>query len=579
MNRFALITLLSIVWMGCSHEDATVIAMQERMKAMYGENKVLAAVEAGQPSVTVENGTFVGRCEDGIKSFKGIPYAKPPVGNLRWRDPQPVDSSKEIREAVYYGKSAIQSLADNIPASHYKRGEDCLTANVWTADDTTKQRPVMVWIHGGSYGWGGTSDPIYDGHRFVKDHPEVVLVTINYRLGLMGFIDLTQMEGGESYTSSGCLGLLDQIEALKWVQRNIHHFGGDPSNVTVFGESAGGGSISFLTIMPQAQGLFKRAIIESGSVALSSTKEDYAMFIDKVREVTGVKTLDELKQWSEEDLIRANEEINDFNCFPLRDGKYIPTNPIGAYAQGNGKQVDMLMGTNADEVRFWIGGMGLSVFKLAMSVWFDNIMMSLPDEQSEAVNTFIDQRDDDRIWNIVEFMTELMFRGPLMAMADEHADAGGNTYLYYWSYPSALPERGACHCVEIAYVLNNLDETQYTGGNANESLAKETQQMWVNFAATGNPSTPAHQFPNYNTKTRQCMHLGDTIKVENDLLSKQRQVVSPLVRSYISPLYYDLNFNVPTIWRLASYVMIPLLLVIGFTIWLVRKKRQDKEIN
>ena len=346
MKRLIIFLFTCIALLGCkgSHEDDTALRIQ--MEVLYGENKELQAVPEGQPVAIVENGVFVGQSNDGVLSFKGIPYAKPPVGELRWHAPQRADSSDVIREAYYFGKSGIQTLSSSVRASYYKQGEDCLTLNVWTASDTTRHRPVMVWIHGGSYGWGGTSDPLFEGHNFVKAHPEVILVTINYRLGLLGFLDLTQMEGGEDYAESGNLGLLDQVAALEWIQRNIAAFGGDASQVTIFGESAGGGSVSLLTVMPRARGLFQRAIVESGSVALSCTREDHKLLIGRLQKATGAQCVNDLMKLSESELMTINEGLNQYNCFPLRDGTILPLDPYAAYASGAAKDVDMLMGTN-----------------------------------------------------------------------------------------------------------------------------------------------------------------------------------------------------------------------------------------
>lgn len=578
MKRLIICLFACVALIGCSDSPEDDTALRIQMDVLYGENKELLAVPEGQPVAIVENGVFVGQRNDGVLSFKGIPYAKAPVGELRWQAPQRDDSSSVIREAYYFGKSGIQTLSTSVRASYYKQGEDCLTLNVWTANDTTTHRPVMVWIHGGSYGWGGTSDPLFEGHNFVKAHPEVLLVTINYRLGLLGFLDLTQMEGGEDYVESGNLGLLDQVAALEWVQRNIAAFGGDASQVTIFGESAGGGSVSLLTVMPRAHGLFQRAIVESGSVALSSTREEHKLLIERVQKATGAKCVDDLMKLSESELMTINEELNEYNCFPLRDGNILPLDPYAAYASGAAKDIDMLMGTNADEARFWIKSMGgLDMYKLMLSVWFDNVLMNLNDEDRYRVEQFVDNRDDERVWNLSEFMTELMFRGPMLTMADAHSSSGGNTFVYYWSYPSARPLCGASHAVEVSYVLNNPQDTIYTGGNVCLPLAEEIQKMWVNFAMTGNPSTTLHDFPCYDTATRQCMRLDTTIRVERDLLSEQRQVVSPLVPLYISPLYCNLSLNVPTIWYCAAWVIIPLLLLIAVLILGINRWRKRKQ--
>jgi len=548
------------------------------MDELYGENNVLSSVPQGMPAVTVENGTFVGQCNDGVLSFKGIPYAKPPVGELRWQEAQHVEPSNTIREALYFGKSAIQTKLKSEKASYYKQGEDCLTLNIWTSNTSKRSlRPVMVWIHGGSYGWGGASNPLFDMHNFVKEHPEVVLVSINYRLGIMGFLDLTRIKGGESYTSSANLGILDQVTALEWIQRNISEFGGNPELVTIFGESAGAGSVSLLSVMPRAKGLFRRAIAQSGSVAFTSNRDECELLIQRLRLATGAETLSDLMKLSEDDLMRLNEKLNMYNCFPLRDGTIIPADPFAAYANGNANHVDFLMGTNKDEARFWIGELGgLPIFKKALAIWYENILKQINKTERKAVEDFIASRKDETIWNITEFFNELMFRIPMLTMADSHSDCGGKTFVYYWAYPSALPHRGACHAVEIAYVLNNTHEQIHTGNNINTELAGEVQQMWVNFAVTGNPSTPSHLFLPYNTSVRPCMQIDNVITSKNDILASQRQLFSPLIPLHISPLYCNMSLNVPTMWRLAAYTIVPFTVAASIITALLYKKKKEK---
>lgn len=584
MKKTMMCMLLCIGILGCGGSQEQE-PLRQQMMAQYGENRVLDAVPDGQPTAVTTGGVFVGRTTDDVTVFKGIPYAKPPVGERRWRVAEDVDSSSVIHEALYYGKSAIQTEAESERASYYPQSEDCLTLNVWSVGGDLKSptpemrisnphqlRPVMVWIHGGSYGWGGTSDPLYDGTNFVKAHPEVVLVTVNYRVGIMGFLDLTQMEGGEAYGESGNLGLLDQVAALRWVQRNIAAFGGDASRVTVFGESAGGGSVSLLPLVPQAKGLFRRVIAQSGSVALSSSREEHRLLIERVKKATGARNVGDLMAMSEEELKRVNEQLNEFNCFPLRDGRIVPLDPYKAYADGAAKDIEMMMGTNADEVRYWIGEMGgETAFRLALPVWYDNIVAGLNSQERELVEAFVDGRDDERIWNITELLNELMFRGPMLRMAEAQSEAGGQAYVYYWSRPSLLPNRGACHAVELAYVLCNPQEQIYTGGPIDTMLMREASQMWVNFALTGNPSTAAHPFPAYDTTARQSLRLDSVITTERDLLADERQLVAPLLGRYISPLYCNISLNVPTVWRYAAYVLVPLLLLTAVTIWLWRR--------
>ncbi len=201
--------------------------LEREMTALYGENKVIEGAFPDSLAVEAANGVFVGTSEDGLLAFKGIPYALQPTGDRRWQEPEPEPDSRLVREARYFGHSAIQSRSQGSAASLYPQGEDCLTLNVWTASRgmRTARRPVMVWIHGGSYVCDGTVNPRNWGDNFVKAHPGVVMVSINYRLGLLGFLDLSSLPDGKAYAHSGNLGILDQVEALRWIRRNIAAFG------------------------------------------------------------------------------------------------------------------------------------------------------------------------------------------------------------------------------------------------------------------------------------------------------------------------------------------------------------------
>lgn len=224
---------------------------------------------------TCENGVMLGQSVDGVASFKGIPFAEPPVGDFRWKAPQAPDPNDKELECYNFGYIALQFEWPTEPASYYPKSEDCLTLNIWKSEETANSKeptPVMVFFHGGAYGWSGTTDPTYNGQNFVKTHDDVILVTCNYRLDLMAWADFSKIEGGEEYTDIN-LGLRDHIAALQWIQKNIAAFGGDPNNVTIFGESAGAWSTTVLTISPKAHGLFKRAIAQSGEVAAKSREE------------------------------------------------------------------------------------------------------------------------------------------------------------------------------------------------------------------------------------------------------------------------------------------------------------------
>ena len=573
---------------GCGAGDHDVKKAQ--IQALYGENEMISGDYDDSLAAVCGNGVFVGLTDDGVISFKGIPYAEPPVGDLRWKDPVPAKDSKNVYQAYYYGHSPIQTEWPSEEGSYYPQSEDCLTLNVWSnANGPDEGKSVMVFFHGGSYGWGATADPIYDGHNLVEKYPDVILVTVEYRLGILGFIDFSSVPGGEAYSTSGNLGLLDQVCALKWVQNNISAFGGDPDNVTIFGESAGAGSVSLIPLIEEADGLYKKVIAESGSVALTYSKEECRNLTEMLLEKSGCATMDELKALSEEELISLNEELNDYNNFPERDGVVLPENLYGAYEDGEAAKADMLIGTNADEVRYWIEEMGyyvsgipgMTIYRHLFPLIYENNRKLMTDEEKQCADEFLSLQSGRKIWKLTELYNELLFRVPAMKQAQLHAEAGNRVYTYYWTMPGEDETVGACHAIELSYVFNNPQVTIYNGSVYDNELADTVQDMWVNFARTGDPSTETTLWKPYNSETRMTMVLGEDIRMESDLKADQRKLVEPLLGHYFNGCYSQLDLMVPQTWRIAGQILGTAVLfgaaVVCFIRILKRKGRRSKK--
>ena len=568
--------LLSLLLVACGskqeeqHQEPS--ALEQEMTALYGENKVIEGDYPDSLAVEVANGIFVGQRDSTLLVFKGIPYAVQPVGDRRWQVAKPEPDSRLVREAKYFGHSAIQFRSQGNAASLYPQGEDCLNLNVWTAASGMRnaRRPVMVWIHGGSYVCDGTCNPRNWCDRFVKAHPEVVFVSVGYRLGLLGFLDLSSLPDGKAFSRSGDLGILDQLEALRWVKRNIAAFGGDPDNVTILGHSAGAGSVALLASIDEAQGLFKRAIMQSGSVAFTSSTQDCQSLTKRVLDATGAKTVADLQALSPEEIVALNDEVGEFYRFPERDGSLIVEDPYSRF-DGFNAGIDMLIGTTADEAHYWVDAMGGEEhFETAVQLWYRYISMSLDSAQSDNVSRFLEIVPENKPWPVAELLNDLMFRGPAIEMAQRHAAAGGRTYMYYWTKPLSEPIYGACHGAEVSYVLNTGRQIK-SGDDHNPALASEVQQMWVNFATTGNPSTPAHYWAAYEPTQRATMMLGDTIRLVNDPLSEQRRLIAPLMPEYISPIFSDLLDKAPWYIGIAIGTLVTLLALL---IWLFAKLRR-----
>lgn len=544
----------------------------------YGINKPISHGYDRSAAADCSNGTFVGKQKDGVTIWRGIPYALQPLGELRWRAPQPPKDDRGVYEAYYNGKTPIQTELKSEQASYYPQGEDCLYLNVWSDTSVKKPKTVMVFFHGGSYGWGGTADPLYDGFQLVHTYRDVVFVTVGYRTGIMGFVDFSDVPGGEDYPDAPNLGILDQIESLRWVQKNISAFGGDADNVTIIGESAGGGSVSLLPVIPAARGLFRRVIAQSGSVALTFSKDECKGFTKHLMTAAGASSMKDLLSLSEEELRSVNEKINDYNNFPQRDGKLIPINAYAPYDNGETADIDFLIGTNADELNYWIGELGGIVpYHFGMHIRIENDLPNFSKEDQKRIRQFLREAKGSKIRRITELYNEIMFRLPAIRQAEAHSMNGGRVFMYYWTHPSSIAFRGACHAVELAYVFGNTDQTIYTGENVNKELSRLAMAAWVQFAKTGDPGTEELKWEPYSIEEhRPTMILSASPHIQQNVLEKQRRLLRPLLRYWLNASYAELSYNVPFIRKtVALGALTAAALVAGCA--LIRSSLDDKK--
>ena len=544
--------------------------VKEQIRESWGENRQVTGSYDPALAAKCSNGIFVGTRKDSVLAFRGIPFACPPVGELRWKRPLPAPDGSGVYEAKYNGRTPIQTEWESERASYYPQGEDCLYLNVWTSPEKRREgKTVMVFIHGGSYGWGGTADPLYDGENFVRAHPEIVLICIAYRVGIAGFIDFSEVPGGEDFPDAPNLGLLDQIEALRWIRKNAAAFGGNPEKVTIFGESAGGGSVSLLPFIPEARGLFRRVIAESGSVALTYAKAECLGFTRRLLKEAQAHSMQDLMRMSESELMKVNEKLNADNNFPQRDGVLIPEDPYEPYRKGQTVDVDMMIGTNADETNYWINEVGgLMSFRMGMPIQYENKLLHMKPEDRRRARRYMKMGAGRKIWKISAFFTEVMFRLPAVRQTEEHSRNGGKAFMYYWTKPSALPYLGACHAVELAYVFGNESDTIYTGEPADPVLARQVQDQWVRFAETGDPGTEKLPWPAYDPENRWTMMLGDPSGAEKDPLAEQRGLLDPILDYRLNASYANLNYNVPFVWKAAGTVLAGLALT-ALILWLI----------
>ncbi|WP_049962534.1 carboxylesterase/lipase family protein [Oribacterium sp. FC2011] len=488
---------------------------RKKARARYGENKKITDGNYDKSlAVKCINGTFVGRKSENIIAYKGIPFtAKPPVGELRWKAPVEYLPDDGIYEAYYNAKSPRQMEDISEGGSLYYQSEDCLYLNVWKAEgETTGKKPVMVWIHGGGYAMGATGDPLYDLGNIAKENPDVIFASIAYRVGVFGYIHLSHLPDGNDYPDAQNLGPMDQMMALKWIHENIEGFGGDPDNVTIFGESAGAGSVTMLPLVEGSHKYIRRVIAQSGGPSITISTEEAIGCTNEVMEILGCKTVAELNKVDAEELLRVSA-VTGLRIGPERDGKYLPVDPYDAYAKGAIKDIEILHGCNKDEMNYFVHFMGPELF----GMWSDDRktrrIAGLPDEDKELIERYCDSVEGENYEKGSRLFSQLWFNATHIRMSEEQAKAGGKSYTYYFTIESSLPYVKCSHAIELSSVLNHPDDTGLTGRVFDETFSKTVRKMWVQFAKTGNPSLSAdispdgkaHEWPLYDRENREVM--------------------------------------------------------------------------
>ena len=460
----------------------------------------IAAPGHAAERVKIDSGPLQGVTAEGVTSFKGVPFAKPPVGPLRWRPPQAPTPWTDLRLADKQGAICMQKLSKDNGVGPPPASEDCLTLNVFTptAAAAGSKLPVMVWIHGGGLVNGSGTAALYDGSALARQG--VVVVSINYRLGRFGYFAHPALTAESKGEPTANYGLMDQIAALKWVQANAKAFGGDPSNVTIFGESAGGVSVNRLMLAPGLKGLFHKAISESGAgreayKPLADAEKDGVAFAARLGAATGDAA--SIRAISA-DAILAAGDLNMLQAETLvLDGKLVTQPTVAGFQRGQALRIPYLVGSNDREIPTPYTG-GASSFSGAVR---------LTPEQTAAVTAAYGSEEAFK----AHVITDIVFGEPARTLAAAQAKAGAATYLYRFSVlsegaPKAL--KGAVHASDRQYVFQTLNASPWPTDARDAALAKTISAYWVAFAKTGDPNGPDPKnsgrpaWPRYDTSDR-----------------------------------------------------------------------------
>ncbi|WP_082983311.1 carboxylesterase/lipase family protein [Mycobacterium sp. 1423905.2] len=499
--------------------------------------------------MTVVDTTYgpVRGCQDGpVKVWKGIRFAAPPVGDLRFRAPEPPGRSAEVADATAFGPACPQVVMPRMPLElGAPLGEDCLRLNIWAPSGAQPGagKPVMVWLHGGAYVLGSASQPLYDG-RALAGNGDVVVVTVNYRIGALGFLDLSSFSTWQRPFDSN-IGLRDVLAALAWVRDNIAAFGGDPANVTLFGESAGAGLVTTLLACPAAEGLFVRAIAQSSPATSVYDR-------DRGRRVT-LAVLDKLGIGASEArkvadmptaaLVAATNEV--FNevpvsnpgtlaFVPIVDGDLLHDQPVKLAQEGRLLPVPLIIGTNKREAALFrlMRSALMPITPHAITTMFSQIAAEQPDLQLPTMDVFGSAYSGRQKARSVNMATDIGFRMPSVWLADGHS-AVAPVYLYRFDYATPLYKLllvGAAHATELPYVWGNLggpqDVTLKLGGaKTATAVSARMQTRWINFAVLGTPDGPPGEpywQPYQASADRACLVIDKEDRVVHDVDARIR---------------------------------------------------------
>lgn len=453
---------------------------------VFATLSLMMAPAADQPTVRIQQGVLTGRADAEVAAFKNIPYAAPPTAERRWRPPGPAPTWQGQRDASAYGPLCIQAPPNGDPGvGPLPMSEDCLNLNVWRPISAAQLAPVMVWIHGGGLVNGSGTAPLYDGTSLAKRG--MVVVTLNYRLGRLGFFDHPALAAERpAAEAAGNYGLMDVTAALKWVRANIAAFGGDPKNVTIFGESAGGAIVTRLMISPPARGLFDRAIVQSGLGRELQTPLDRkgAYGAPSARERgevwaygAGLRTAADLRA-APADLFLTPPPVFANGDLTLIDGRIVPSTVEAAFKAGRQAPVPFIIGSNSAEF-WWMRPTDRNGYGQ-----IDDDMTWL--ERADAVQAYGGLEAFDRL-----AITDLVFSEPARMLARLHAKAGHPAWLYRFDISSPQnpePHGGATHAIERPYVFGTLNTLPYPVEDRDRKASEAMMGYWTAFARSGDPN-------------------------------------------------------------------------------------------
>ena len=560
LSRLMVVALsaVTMLFTACSNKQAEAEVDIFALGRDYGANKEITGDYNKSMAVKCQNGIFVGEETLGLASWRGIPFEKAPVGTLRFKAPEAPDASDRVYEAYNYGKMPWNVTATYDPDTY---SEDCLYLNVFTAKNDIENKDVMVWIHGG--GFVTESASAYMGEMFAYTHPDMILVTIEYRLNFFGFTNFDDVPGAEEFDGAQNNGIKDQIMALNWVKNNIAGFGGNPDNITLFGESAGSISTSIHALLDESNHIFNKAIMQSGTCGFTLPDGYTKPAASAMLKIFGAKNMEDLQNVPTEDFINHVMDITEVQRLygPAADGKLIPKDMAQLYKDGKAKHLKFLIGYTEDECRYYCQFCKIDDevgTERAFGRWMKNRQEQFEqelakDKKSKAV---VDEciaywkskgeNDTDAIESV---LSEIAFGIGSLNQADVCSQYN-DTYVYYFAYPSHGPVKRAAHGAELYPVFCGDVPEEFQVGD-HQNMKKHVAEVWESFAKTGVPTIDGVPVHKYDTEKQNVIVFDKDGKVftKENYLTKRHDLLLPLLKyeSYVLQLtFFPTNEEVVT---------------------------------
>ena len=453
---------------------------KEDIEETNAQNQAVQGDYDADLAVKTRTGVYVGYLEKKTACYLGIPYAKPPVGERRWKAPEPLESSDQVMEAQSFGASAIQVDHKGSIIKNHRQSEDCLTLNICVGESKDRTpKPVLVLFHGGDFTCGGAVSPLMYGTNYVAEHPDIVFVSFNYRLGIFGFIDFKEVPGGEAYPDAINLGLLDQIAALQWIKENISAFGGDPDKITVLGFESGATSICLLAASERAKGLFRKAFVFNGNLGhVYETPDNARALAKELLKETHTSSMQELMQLSTESLKEAAQRLWRNMCAPTNDGTLVPADVFAAYEEGRASGVDFILGIPGREMHVMRSVIGDRNYEELISAVVADIQQYADGAAAEAVQEYIKSQtaaagETDAKTKIAEQWNALgIYRTALKL-----SQGGNKVHVMLWDEKPVIENLGSGTTDAAAALLGNAEALQMYGSVMDKDLSEILQTL------------------------------------------------------------------------------------------------------